>query len=81
MEGIYPKICKDNLIVRAYIANSETNWKDCLNCGVSVIATDKVSNNEWAEVSSLELFAQRANSPAGLQPEPAADNARMSTKI
>lgn len=44
--------CKNrkDAIIRAYVANSEDNWNDCLNSSCHLIATDKISNYTWAEV-------------------------------
>ena len=41
---------KSNVIIRAYVANSEDNWKDCLDSGCNLIATDRISNHKWAKV-------------------------------
>jgi hypothetical protein len=43
---------KPNVIVRAYVANSESNWNNCLESGCNLIATDKISNYKWAKVGS-----------------------------
>ena len=41
---------KSNVIVRAYIANSKESWDDCLSSGCNLIATNKISNHDWAKV-------------------------------
>lgn len=43
---------KPNVIIRAYVANSDDNWSDCLKSGCNLIATDKISNHKWAKVGS-----------------------------
>lgn len=41
-----------NVITRAYVADSEDNWKDCLSSGCNLIATDRISNHSWATVGN-----------------------------
>lgn len=40
------------VITRAYEANSEDNWNDCLNSGCNLIATNKIRGHEWALVGA-----------------------------
>jgi len=52
------KACADksNVITRAYTANSEDNWNDCLGSHCNIIATDKISNYEWAKVGNSRFL-------------------------
>lgn len=43
---------KSNVIVRAYVVNSEDIWNDCLSSGCNLIATDAISNHKWAKVGN-----------------------------
>jgi hypothetical protein len=43
---------KPNVIIRAYEANSADNWGDCLSSGCNLIATNEISNHDWAKVGS-----------------------------
>ncbi|QHW00190.1 Ca2+-dependent phosphoinositide-specific phospholipase C [Spirosoma endbachense] len=54
-----PAYAAKNLLVRVYIANGEDLWNNAQAAGASLIATDKVSNYSWAEVSNDAPFAQR----------------------
>ncbi len=57
-----PMLAKQNIITRGYEINSETNWDDCIAAGLSVLATNKISGESWAQVDSSgsdELFIQR----------------------
>lgn len=55
------KACADkpNVIVRAYEADSEDNWNDCIDSGCNLIATNKISNHRWAKVGA-QRFAKLA---------------------
>ncbi|MEM1367617.1 MAG: hypothetical protein AAGG02_06255 [Cyanobacteria bacterium P01_H01_bin.15] len=55
-----PPFARKNLIVRAYVANSNENFSNCKTAGVSAIATDKISNHSWADVSDINPYAPRA---------------------
>lgn len=59
MEIFKKCVLLSNVIIRAYIANSEDNWDDCLSSGCNLIATDKISNYQWAEVGDTR-FVKRA---------------------
>ncbi len=56
-----PLFAKKRLITRAFIANSENNWNNCIKANVSAIATDKVSNHDWAKVSDSRAYRVKAN--------------------
>lgn len=45
-------------IIRGYVLNGDDLWNNALNSGCNVLATDKVSNHEWAMVSNQALFTQ-----------------------
>ncbi|CAD0314324.1 hypothetical protein CFBP2533_12150 [Xanthomonas hortorum pv. pelargonii] len=49
---------RPEVIIRAYLANSEDNWNDCLDSGCCVIATNKISDHAWALVGA-QRFAKR----------------------
>jgi hypothetical protein len=51
-----PPFAQKNLIVRAYEANSETNWNNCLKAKVSAIATNKIRDHSWARVSPVRPY-------------------------
>jgi Phosphoinositide phospholipase C, Ca2+-dependent len=48
-----------SLIVRGWVVNSEELWKKAQGGGVNALATDKISNYDWAHVGS-EPFAPSA---------------------
>ena len=52
---------RNNVIIRAYEANSEDNWSDCLNSGCNIIATNKVSNHAWAKVGTSRFAKRKFN--------------------
>lgn len=47
-----PKYSQKQLITRAYVANSETNWQNSISATFSAIATDKIKNHSWASVDN-----------------------------
>ncbi|MEG2802697.1 Ca2+-dependent phosphoinositide-specific phospholipase C [Stenotrophomonas sp.] len=49
---------KPQVITRAYEANSEDNWNDCLNSGCNLIATNKIRGHAWAMVGT-QRFARK----------------------
>ena len=48
-----------NIFIRVYDTDSEKDWDTATQMGANMLATDKVSNHDWAEVSSSSPFAQR----------------------
>ncbi|MBK8493313.1 MAG: hypothetical protein IPL49_21145 [Saprospirales bacterium] len=47
-----PRFAEKHLIVRTYVANSEENWRDCIQANASAIATDKINDHSWCKVSN-----------------------------
>jgi hypothetical protein len=56
---LVPSLRARRLLVRGYVLNSESLWDKAQSAGVNVLATDKVSNYDWALVGS-EPFAPSA---------------------
>lgn len=50
------------VIFRAWEADSQENWNDCLESGCNIIATNKVKDNEWAKVGN-QRFSQLGIKP------------------
>lgn len=48
-----------NVIIRVYDTNSEKDWNNAIKAGANMLATDKVSNHDWAEVANDAPFAPR----------------------
>lgn len=65
-----PRFADKKLITRAYIANSSSNWRDCIAAKVSAIATDKIRNHSWAKVSNTMPYVTKktTNSNPGTSP-------------
>ncbi len=53
-------LMEKKMLIRVYNVNSEDDWNAAIGMGANLLATDKVSDNEWAAVSSTGLFAQRS---------------------
>lgn len=49
-------LIKNNIFIRVYDVDSENDWKDAINMGANMLATNKVSDHSWAEVSSSSPF-------------------------
>ncbi len=56
-----------NLITRAYVANSEDNFNNCIRAKVSAIATDKIRNHPWAKVSDTEPCLSKLTPPLDIR--------------
>ncbi|MDJ0799731.1 MAG: Ca2+-dependent phosphoinositide-specific phospholipase C [Calothrix sp. MO_167.B12] len=54
-----PRFAEQKLIVRAYEANHETNWNNCIRANVSAIATNKIGDHEWCKVDNDNPFRQK----------------------
>lgn len=48
-----------NIFIRVYDTDSQKDWDEAKQSGANMLATDKVSNYKWAEVSSDAPFAPR----------------------
>lgn len=46
-----PPFAEVNLITRAYVADSDTNWRNCIYAKVSAIATNKICDHDWCKVN------------------------------
>ncbi|HMJ92497.1 MAG TPA: Ca2+-dependent phosphoinositide-specific phospholipase C [Allosphingosinicella sp.] len=54
-KDLIPGLRARRLLVRGYILNSSSIWSKAQSAGVNVLATDKVSNNEWAQVGNAPM--------------------------
>lgn len=46
-----PRFTAKNMFTRAYVANGENLWDNCVTATFSVVATDKVSGHSWCYVN------------------------------
>ena len=53
---LVPGLRAQRLIVRGWVINGSDLWKKAQGAGVNALATDKISNNEWAVIGT-EPFA------------------------
>ncbi len=61
MRSFAESATRANVITRAYVADSEDNWNDCLSSGCNLIATDRISNHSWATVGNQRYVRQPPN--------------------
>ncbi len=54
-----PPFTDKRLITRTYLSNSEKNWNNCIEANVTAIATDKISNHDWAKVSNNNVYRKK----------------------
>lgn len=54
-----PPFTESNFITRAYEVDSSSNWGDCLSAKVSALATNKISNHDWAQVSTFSAYVSK----------------------
>jgi hypothetical protein len=47
-----------NIFIRVYDTNSDKDWNTAIQMGANMLATNKVSDYKWAEVSTNAPFAQ-----------------------
>lgn len=52
-------LMQKKMMIRVYDVNNEDDWNAAIGMGANLLATDKVSDYDWAAVSSTGLFAQR----------------------
>ncbi len=54
-----PRFAEKKLIVRAWLANSEKNWNNCIRANVSAIATDEIQGRDWCKVDDNNPFRKK----------------------
>ena len=54
--SVFQSLIQKNIFIRVYDTNSSSDWTDATNIGANMLATNKVSNSPWAEVSTDSAF-------------------------
>jgi Phosphoinositide phospholipase C, Ca2+-dependent len=54
--SVFQSLIQKNIFIRVYDTNSNNDWTEATNMGANMLATNKVSNSTWAEVSADAAF-------------------------
>lgn len=54
-----PLFAQKKLITRTWKTNSKDDWDDAIKAKVSALATDKISNHDWAKVSNSREYKEK----------------------
>ena len=54
-------LMQKKILTRVYDVDSEGDWDKAMGMGANILATDKVSDSSWAEVSPRDLYAAQTH--------------------